>query len=420
MSKNLVVMGQGYVGLPLSQLAALEGWKVRGFEVNQGVIDGLNSGKSHVDDISDEEIQEILALGYLATHDERVLAEADVIVVCVPTPLAEDGSPNLAYVLSTAKSIGQNAQPGTLVILESTTYPGTTEREFLPAILAEGRLRSEDIRVAFSPERIDPGNKEFRLKNTPKIVGGRTAQETRAAANFYGEFIESIVEVNSPREAEMAKLLENTYRHVNIALVNELVRFAHELDIDLWSVISASATKPFGFEAFFPGPGVGGHCIPIDPNYLSYEVKRSLGVPFRFVELAQEVNGSMPSYVVSRVQDLLNDQEKSLRGAQVLLLGATYKAGIADQRESPSKPVAELLLSKGAVVSYFDPFVPCWELAGSVFLNAVENPIMAAEDSDIVVILQSHPNVDYDGLIASGVPIFDTRGKLEGSNVSKL
>ena len=413
-------MGQGYVGLPLSQLASLGGWTVRGFDVNPGVVTGLNNGVSHVDDISNDEISAMLDAGFVATADESVIGDADVIVICVPTPLSEDGSPELKYVKAAASSIGRFARPGVLVVLESTTYPGTTERELLPAILAEGRLSSDEISLAFSPERIDPGNKQFTLRNTPKIVGGRTEGETDLAEAFYSHFIDEVIRVKSPREAEMAKLVENTYRHVNIALMNELARFAHELDIDLWNVIDASATKPFGYQAFYPGPGVGGHCIPIDPNYLSYEVKRALGVPFRFVELAQEINGSMPSYVVSRAQNLLNDAGKALNGSRVLLLGVTYKANIADQRESPAQPLGQILLSKGAQVSFHDPYVSHWKVTDEQILDRQEDLQKALKEADLVIQVQAHR--EYSELDIAGLAkrVLDTRGKLEGTNVQTL
>lgn len=420
MKQNLVVMGQGYVGLPLSQLASESDWNVVGFDVNHGVVENLNAGKSHVDDISDEEILTMIQNGYRASSDTKVLSNANVIVICVPTPLSEDGSPNLDYMKQAAGWIGEYAQPGVLIILESTTYPGTTENELVPAITKSGRLSEGELAVAFSPERIDPGNKKFTLKNTPKVVGGRNAFETQRAVEFYGEFLDTIVPVSNPIEAEMAKLLENTYRHVNIALVNEMAKFCHALGIDLWNVIEAAATKPFGFQAFYPGPGVGGHCIPIDPNYLSYEVKRTLGIPFRFVELAQEINQSMPQFVASRSQDILNTAAKPVRGSTILLVGVTYKANIADQRESPARPLAQILLEKGANVEYIDPFVPSWELDEETKLESWSSLASAAKNADLIILLQTHGALDLDYLSDIKTPVLDTRGVLSGGSVERL
>jgi len=338
------------------------------------------------------------------------IADADVVVICVPTPLGDQGVPDLTYVTSAATQIAENLTAGTLVVLESTTYPGTTEEVVQPILEQSGLALDTGFHLAFSPERIDPGNPTFGLRNTPKVVGGATPASTRAAAEFYGTFIETVVTTRGTREAETAKLLENTYRHVNIALVNEMARFCHDLGIDLWNVIDAAATKPFGFQAFYPGPGVGGHCIPIDPNYLSYEVQRKLGYPFRFVELAESINDSMPAYVVDRVQDALNDVSKPIKGSSVLLLGVTYKANVKDQRESPARPIAELLAAKGARLSYHDPRVARWtteigELESETDLEA------AVAAADVVMLLQAHREYDVDALAELAQLFFDTRGK---------
>src|SRR5690606_27253999 len=300
-------------------------------------------------------VAELVQRGFRATSDPSVLGEARTIVICVPTPLAEDGGPDLSSVRAAVGDIARFLKPGQLVVLESTTYPGTTEESVQPILEASGLRVGRDINLAFSRERIEPGNARFGARNTPKVVGGVTGACTEAAAAFYDKVVDTVVRTKGTREAEMAKLLENTYRHINIALVNEMARFCHELDIDLWDVIAAARTKPFGFQAFYPGPGVGGHCIPIDPNYLSYNVRARLGYPFRFVELAQEINATMPAYVVHRAQDILNEDGKSLKGATVLLLGVTYKPNIADQRESPAVPVAKHLRDKGAEVLFHDP-----------------------------------------------------------------
>ena len=289
----------------------------------------------------------------------------DVTVICVPTPLSESDGPDLTAVKSATETAAKLLKPGALVVLESTTYPGTTDEIVRPMLeKASGLTVGIDFHLAFSPERIDPGNERYGMRNTPKVVGGITPACTDAAAAFYGQVCDTVVKAKSAREAEMAKLLENTYRHVNIALVNEMAIFCHELGIDLWDSIRCAATKPFGFQAFYPGPGVGGHCIPIDPNYLSYKVRAELKHPFRFVELAQEINSRMPGYVVDRAAELLNTDAKPLNGAKVLLLGVTYKKDIADQRESPARPIARKLLQRGAVLSYHDPYVDGWQVDG--------------------------------------------------------
>ena len=364
MSLDLVVIGLGYVGMPLAQEATRAGLTVGGYDITAPVVDGLNVGTSHIDDLSDADVSDMIKAGFRASTDASILDEADVAVICVPTPLSEDGGPDLGAVKAAVRDVAAHLHPGMLVILESTTYPGTTDEEVRPVLEAGGLVAGVDFHLAFSPERIDPGNPVYGMKNTPKVVGGQTPACTDAAAAFYGRFVDTVVRAKGTREAETAKLLENTYRHINIALVNEMARFCHELGVDLWDVIDCAATKPFGFQAFYPGPGVGGHCIPIDPNYLSYNVRAKLGYPFRFVELAQEINAGMPQYVVRRLQDLLNEEAKSLRGARVLLLGVTYKPDIADQRESPAKPLAQQLIAKGADVIYHDPHVTDWRVGG--------------------------------------------------------
>jgi len=361
----------------------------------------------------------MVAAGYSASADPAVIADADAVVICVPTPLGEQTTPDLTYVTSAAESIAANLTPGTLVVLESTTYPGTTEDLVLPILEASGLTLDTDFHLAFSPERIDPGNATYGLRNTPKVVGGVSATSTEVAREFYARFIDTVVVTRGAREAETAKLLENTYRHVNIALVNEMARFCHDLGIDLWDVINAASTKPFGFQAFYPGPGVGGHCIPIDPNYLSYEVQRKLGYPFKFVELAESINDSMPAYVVDRIQDALNDVSKPLKGSKVLVLGVTYKADIADQRESPARPVAELLVEKGAELSFHDPRVTNWHTDAGDF-EVVPDLDSAIDGADIVVLLQSHREYDIDALAEASKVFFDTRGKSTSPKAIKL
>lgn len=347
MTVDVVVVGLGYVGLPLTQEAIRAGLSVVGLDRDRRVVDGLAAGVSHVDDLSDSDVQAMLAAGFHPTTDPAVLAGAEVAVICVPTPLSGDGGPDLGAVTSATKTIAEHLHPGMLVVLESTTYPGTTDEVVRPILEERGLVAGTDFYLVFSPERIDPGNPIYGVKNTPKVVGGQTPACAERAAAFYGRFVDTVVTARGTREAEMAKLLENTYRHVNIALVNEMAKFCEELGVDLWDVIRCAATKPFGFQPFYPGPGVGGHCIPIDPNYLSYKV-RTLGYPFRFVELAQEINNGMPAYVVRRAQDILNKHGKPVHGSTVLLLGVTYKPDIADQRESPATAVARHLLDLGA------------------------------------------------------------------------
>jgi UDP-N-acetyl-D-glucosamine dehydrogenase len=419
MTLDLVVIGLGYVGLPLAQEASRAGLAVTGLDVSAGVVDGLNAGRSHVDDLSDADISEMLERGFTATTDASVIADAHAVVICVPTPLTPEGGPDLGAVLGATRAIGEHLQPGQLIVLESTTYPGTTDDEVRPVLEAGGLAAGRDFHLAFSPERIDPGNPEFGMRNTPKVVGGHTEACTDAAADFYSRFVDTVVRARGTREAEMAKLLENTYRHINIALVNEMARFCYELDIDLWDVIAAAKSKPFGFQAFYPGPGVGGHCIPIDPNYLSYQVQAKLGYPFRFVELAQEINAGMPSYVVRRIQDVLNDQGKALRGSRILLLGVTYKPDIADQRESPAKPIAVELRDKGAQVEFHDPHVVTWRL-GAESLACVDDLDSALDGADVVVLLQNHSDYDLSSITARAACLFDTRGATSGPKVVRL
>ena len=410
LSLDLIVVGLGYVGMPLVSAAVHAGLSVTGLDVSTRVVENLNSGKSHIDDLNDGDIADLRQRGFTATNDASALAEADTIVVCVPTPLDEDSRPNMDAVTSATESIAQNLQPGTLVVLESTTYPGTTEELIQPLLEKSGLKAGQDFHLAFSPERIDPGNATFGLVNTPKIVGGLTPACTTRAREFYGRFIETVVEARGTREAEMAKLLENTYRHVNIALVNEMAKFCHELGIDLWDSIRLAATKPFGFQAFYPGPGVGGHCIPIDPNYLSYNVKSRLGYPFRFVELAQEINDSMPMYVASRAQALLNEDRKAINGAKVLMLGVTYKPDISDRRESPAVPLAQNLLSLGADLSYHDPKIDQWTVDGQQ-INRATDVMQAAAEADLVIVVQNHKVYNLNEIAKTAKRFLDTRGK---------
>jgi nucleotide sugar dehydrogenase len=415
-----VVIGLGYVGLPLAQAATLSGLRVVGLDVSTRIVEGLNSGHSHVDDISDDEVAQLLAAGFTATSDPTVLESARTVVICVPTPLGPEGGPDLKYVLDAASTIANHLRPGTLVILESTTYPGTTDEEVRPILESASGLRAGvDFNLAFSPERIDPGNAVYGMKNTPKVVGGHTAACTARAAEFYRGFVDTVVEARGTREAEMAKLLENTYRQVNIGLVNEMAQFCHRLGIDLWDVIEMAKSKPFGFQAFYPGPGVGGHCIPIDPMYLSQNVRARLGAPSQFIETAQAVNNSMPAYVARRTQNLLNTVGKAMNGSTVLVIGVTYKPDISDQRESPASPLAQELSALGAKVSYFDPYVENWQV-DSVTTHRADDLADGLAACDVAILVQNHRVLDLD-LIADSAPlVLDTRGKLSGPRVERL
>lgn len=418
-SLTVVIIGQGYVGLPLAQAAVRVGHTVVGLDVSADLVADLNGGRSHVDDLSSQELGEMLGLGYRATTDESAIAEADVVIICVPTPLGEDGGPDLRAVMAAGEAVGRQSKEGVVVILESTTYPGTTEDVLLPLLENRGRRHGGDLFVAFSPERVNPGFPEHGIENTPKLVGGLSPIATEKVVNFYRTFIRDVVPLSGAKEAETAKLLENTYRHVNIALVNEMARFCHDLGVDIWEVIRGAGTKPFGFQTFTPGPGVGGHCIPIDPNYLSFQVKRTLGYQFKFVELAQEINNSMPRYVVDRLADLLNDAGLSVSGSRILLLGVTYKPDVADQRESPAVPVAKILMSKRARVEFHDFYVDNWRVDGHV-LHAATDLLEAVAAADVVVLLQAHQQYDIEDLVARSNRFFDTRGVTSGPDVVRL
>lgn len=410
---RVAVFGLGYVGLPLVE-AASRHFLVIGYDTDADVTSSLNRGVSHIQDLDDAQVLAMTKRGFRATSQASEVSDATVFVICVPTPLSDTGGPDLKAVRAAAATISTHLKPGDLVILESTTYPGTTDSVVAPILEESGLRAGHDFFLAFSPERIDPGNSHFTIANTPKVVGGMTASCRDAAASFYQSFVSEVVLTKGLREAEMAKLLENTYRHVNIALVNEMLRFSNDLGINLWDVINAAASKPFGFQAFYPGPGVGGHCIPIDPNYLSHFVRAQTGYAFRLVELAQEINAQMPTYVVSRVQDRLNADGVSLHGARVLLLGVSYKADISDTRESPAISVARNLSTKGATLSYHDPFVNHFVVDGTPLerLDSVESSIALF---DCVVFLQSHSTYDVDLLAQSAVRFVDTRGSASNS-----
>ncbi len=417
--QKVVVVGLGYVGLPLAVRATQAGFLVGGYEVQQSRVDALNAGCSYVEDIPDEVLAACLATGRLvAGNDAQVCADFDTAVVTVPTPLA-DGAPDLSFVEHATRTLAPYLRPGALVVLESTTYPGTTE-EVVGPILEDGSgLRAgTDFYLGYSPERIDPGNTTWRLENTPKIISGIDHLSLERVRAFYERIVSRTVAVPSTREAELAKLLENTFRHVNIALVNELAMFAADLRIDIWAAIEAAATKPFGFMPFTPGPGVGGHCLPIDPSYLSWSVRQSLGHPFRFVELANDVNDHMPDHVVRRVMLGLNRRQQALNGARVLLLGLSYKRNTGDAREAPGAVVAERLRALGAEVRACDPHLHDAQVPSHV--TRVDLTVDEVRAADAVVLVTDHDCFDYDLVTAHARYVFDARNRMKGDNVETL
>jgi UDP-N-acetyl-D-glucosamine dehydrogenase len=414
---NLAVIGLGYVGLPLAIEAANNKLKVAGYDINESVVDNLNKSTSHVEDITDKVLQDALSKDFLITTDSSVLGESEFIVISVPTPLT-DYQPDLSYVEAATKSISENLTKGQIIILESTTYPGTTLEIVKPILEKNSNLvAGEDFLLGYSPERIDPGNKEWTFKNTPKIVSGINEKSLKKISEFYNSIIDEVVEVSGTREAEMVKLIENTYRQVNIAMVNELAILSNMLDIDIWEVVDAAKTKPFGFQSFRPGPGVGGHCIPIDPKYLSFKT-RQIGQPVRFVELAQEINNSMPNYVISRISELMNRKEKLLKNSKILILGVAYKKDIGDTRESPAIDIIESLLEKSAEVSFYDPYVD--ELIVNKESILKEQDLESISNYDMVIIHTPHTSfskIDFENIKSL---IFDTTGSFTISNAERI
>jgi len=416
---SLTVVGLGYVGLPLAYEASRSGMRVSGLDTNTSLVESLSNGESHIDDIDSGQLCAMIKAGFRATTEPDCISDSEVVVICVPTPLDDDGTPDIGAVKAATRVVSQHLRPGSLVVLESTTYPGTTEDIVRPILEAgSGLAAGTDFFLAYSPERIDPGNLEWGFRNTPKVVGGLTAACSDRAVKFYGQIVDTVVPTTGLREAEFAKLLENTYRHVNIALMNEMAVFCHELGIDLWAAITAAETKPFGFQAFRPGPGVGGHCIPIDPNYLSW-VARSVGFRLRFVELAQEVSERMPAYVARRVQDALNRSGKAVNGAHIVLAGVTYKPNVRDHRETPARPLALHLIGMGGRVSYIDPMVDGFEVGGRG-LERISELSEAIQVADVLVVLQAHDEFINSTILNSARCIFDTSGRLAGPNVELL
>jgi nucleotide sugar dehydrogenase len=417
-TERIAIIGLGYVGLPIALRAVEAGYDVIGVEVDPTRFHSLVEHRSYVEDITETDL--IAAFRSDRFHVVQAIATIgtfDIAVITVPTPLRE-GAPDLTFVETASTELARVLRRGNCVVLESTTYPGTTEDLMVPLLEQHSGLRAGvDFQVGFSPERIDPGNQQWTIVTTPKIVSGIDGKSAQRVAEFYANIVERVVPVSSPKVAELAKLLENTYRHVNIALVNELAIYAHELGIDIWEVIDAAATKPFGFHRFTPGPGVGGHCLPIDPSYLSWQVKRQLGHSFRFVELANDVNEHMPDYVARRIALALNDEGRAVKGARLLLIGQAYKKNSGDARESPAVRVAELLATLGADLRIVDPFVR----AGLITVGPhVELTHVELEAADMVVVLTDHDDLDWDLVLSHGRVIFDTRNRLKGDHVQRL
>ena len=403
---DLGVVGLGYVGLPLAVEAATSSLNVIGFDINSERVEMINNGHSPIEDISNEELSESLQ-HFHSTTESKELSQCRNIVISVPTPLT-DYQPDLSYVINAAKTVGENLVKNQVVILESTTYPGTTVEVLIPNLEKMSGLKAgEEFFVGYSPERIDPGNEVWKFKNTPKVISGINNVSTEKIQSFYESIIDETVLVKGTKEAEMVKLLENTYRHVNIALINELAMLCKMLDIDIWEVVNAAKTKPFGFESFRPGPGVGGHCIPVDPEYLSFKT-RQIGKPVRFVELAQEINNSMPLYVVNQVNEILNKNKIILNSSKILLMGVAYKKDISDMRESPAIDIAELLLDKDVDISYYDPYVEEFKVSGHIINREVDTN--SFKDYDMLLVLTPHSNfaqLDFNNLKTI---IFDTTG----------
>ena len=417
---TVVVVGLGYVGLPLAMRAAQVGHRVVGYDVDEGRVKQLAAGESYVEDVPSAELQQALDSGrFQPSTDGRSCAGFDVAVVAAPTPLRE-GLPDLSYLEDASRTLARYLRPGATVVIESTSYPGTTQETVQP-LLEEGSglLAGRDFHLGFSPERIDPGNATWTLVTTPKIVSGIDAGSLRVIKEFYDTIVDQTVPVSSPREAELAKLVENTFRHVNIAMVNELAMYAHDLGINVWEAIEAASTKPFGFMPFTPGPGVGGHCLPIDPSYLNWRVERALGKSFRFVELADDVNRHMPDYVANRLMLAFNERGRAVRGARILLLGLAYKKNTGDARESPAVRVAQLLGAMGADLRAADPHVVEGTAVDGLVTRVEFTPGELA-DADAVLLLTDHDAFDYDLVVQHASFVFDCRRKVSGANVETL
>jgi UDP-N-acetyl-D-glucosamine dehydrogenase len=414
---DAAVIGLGYVGLPLAIQATNSNLKVYGYDINESRVSEYNSGKSSIEDITDQELQKSLKDGLTLSSDPTSLSESETIVISVPTPLT-DYQPDLSYVRNAAETIAEHIVKDQIIILESTTYPGTTIEVLVPIIEDKSGLKAGvDFYAGYSPERIDPGNEKWNFKNTPKVISGINEKSLQKIKAFYEKIIDSVVSVGGTKEAEMVKLLENTYRHVNIALINELAILCNMLDIDIWEVVDAAKTKPFGFESFRPGPGVGGHCIPVDPNYLSFKT-RQIGKPVRFVELAQEINNSMPNYVVSRLLEKMNLLEKPFKNSNILILGVAYKKDIGDVRESPALGIIENLLDRGVNVKYFDPYVSEIDVKNQKINK--EESLDNIKNYDLILVHTAHTEFEKFDFNNITVPIFDATGSNHYQNAERI
>ncbi len=412
------IIGLGYVGLPLAAEFARAGFDVTGFDVDESKVAEINAGRSYIPDVPTHDVAASVTAGRLrATSDMSRLHDMDAVDICVPTPLRKTRDPDLSYVVQAVEAVKRHLRPGQLVILESTTYPGTTDEVVQPALEDTGLKVGEDVYLAFSPERVDPGNQSFGTKTIPKVVGGVNSESTEIACELYRSIIDTVVPVSSTRVAEMVKLLENTFRAVNIGLVNEIAVMSHRMNIDVWEVIDAAGTKPFGFMPFYPGPGLGGHCIPIDPFYLSWKARQS-GFECRFIELAGQVNHAMPAFVVERVADALNANKKPINGSNIHIFGVAYKKDVSDMRESPALDVLELLHRRGAELSYTDPYVPTL-CHGNLSLNSVDER-QAGTGIDCAVICTDHKAFDYAAMPARFPAIVDTRNALKGLHADNI
>jgi UDP-N-acetyl-D-glucosamine dehydrogenase len=416
------VIGLGYVGLPLVVEFASAGFPSTGFEVDTRKANLINQGESYIPDVPSDQVAAAVKAGLLrATTDFALLSEADIVIICVPTPLRKTKEPDVSFILAAAENITETLRKGQLVILESTTYPGTTDEVLRPMFDGKGFSLDEDYFLAFSPERIDPGNDRFNTSNIPKVVGGVTAASTEVASAIYGAIVETVHRVSSARVAEACKLLENTFRAVNIGLVNELAQLCYTLGIDSWEVIGAAATKPFGFMAFYPGPGIGGHCIPLDPHYLSWKA-RMHGFDARFISLAEEVNSRMPAHVVELTAFGLNEKRKAVNGSRVLILGVAYKRDIDDVRESPALAIIEQLRKRGAEVTYHDPYIPSFRLDGEPEVRVESIPLTeeALKNSDCVIVVTDHRQIDYRWVAENSNLVIDTRNVMKDLKGTKL
>jgi len=417
---NIAVIGLGYVGLPLAVTFANAGFNVTGIDPIEEKVDMINRAESYISDITNAQLRKHIDSGRIrATTDYSVLQEIDAVSICVPTPLRKTGDPDMSFIASASEDLAPYLHRSMVIILESSTYPGTTREFVLPKLIENSKLKvGEDFFLAFSPERVDPGRKDFTTYNTPKVLGGITPACTEVAKAWYEQALETVVTVSTSEVAEMAKLLENTFRMINISMVNELAQMCDRLDIDVWEVIDAAATKPFGFMKFTPGPGLGGHCIPIDPLYLSWKMK-TLNYTARFIELASEINTNMPRYVVTRIQDALNRYKKALNGSKILILGVAYKPNINDMRESPALDIIHMLAEKGALVSYHDPYVPEINYE-NIHMSSEKDLWASVESADLVAIITNHSKYDYNMIGEKAQLIFDARNAMKDAPKTNL